>query len=329
MVFPTAQSADDRGRQRRRGARSPQSAQGLERRDPDGARAGAGRIPPPAPARSARRRAQQCPGVAYKADADAAAPGLLDHRPGAPDARDAEMLFERRRAGDARAGEQIATMYMPLAKRLAQRYIRSSEPREDLVQVACLGLVKAIERFDAGRGPTFASFAIPTILGELRRYFRDATWAVHVPRGAQERAFAIEAADEQLRATQRTAPTVEQIAEYMKIPSEEVLDGLLAVKAYEADSLDAPGSACDDEGRSPLEQIGSEDASYELVEADASVVPAIRSLGERDRRVLHLRFVGEMSQSEIAAQIGVSQMQVSRILTRSLGRLRELADAPS
>jgi RNA polymerase sigma-B factor len=255
-------------------------------------------------------------------------PGLLEHRPGAnPHETPPEVLFERMHAGDERAREQIAAMYMPLARRLAQRYVRSSEPREDLVQVACLGLVKAIERFDPSRGPTFASFAIPTILGELRRYFRDATWAVHVPRGAQERAFAIEAAEEQLRATQRTAPTVEQIAEYLRISAEEVLDGMLAVKAYEADSLDAPNGSADDEGRSPLEQIGREDEAYELIEADASVVPAIRELGERDRRVLHLRFVREMSQSEIASQIGVSQMQVSRILARSLGKLREMAGA--
>jgi RNA polymerase sigma-B factor len=219
-------------------------------------------------------------------------------------------------------------MYLPLAKRLAQRYVRSSEPREDLVQVACVGLVKAIDRFDPGRGPTFASFAIPTILGELRRYFRDATWAVHVPRGAQERAFAIEAAEEQLRTTERAAPTIDQIAEYLGMSTEQVLDGLLAVKAYEADSLDAPSANGEDEGRSSLEQIGCEDETFELVEADASVVPAIRSLSERDRRVLHLRFVGEMSQGEIAARIGVSQMQVSRILARALARLRELADAP-
>ncbi len=216
-------------------------------------------------------------------------------------------------------------MYLPLAKRLAQRYVRSSEPREDLVQVACVGLVKAIERFDPHRGPSFASFAIPTILGELRRYFRDATWAVHVPRGAQERAFAIEAAQEQLRSTQRAAPTVEQIADYLRLSEEEVLDGLLAVKAYETDSLDAPSGGSDQEGRSPLELIGANDGCYELIEADASVVPAIRSLDERDRRVLALRFVGEMSQSEIAAEIGVSQMQVSRILTRALAELRELA----
>jgi RNA polymerase sigma-B factor len=275
-----------------------------------------------------RTRSRGCGGE--RLHADPAAKGLLDHRPGADVGEPStERLFARLRKGDPHARDAIAAMYLPLAKRLAQRYVRSSEPREDLVQVACLGLVKAIERFDPSRGPAFASFAIPTILGELRRYFRDATWAVHVPRGAQERAFAIEAAEEQLRSTQRSAPTVAQVAEYLHICEEEVLDGLLAVKAYEADSLDAPSGNGDDEGRSPLEQIGSDDESYELVEADASVVPAIRSLEQRDRRVLHLRFVGEMSQSEIAAQIGVSQMQVSRILARALGQLRELADAPA
>jgi RNA polymerase sigma-B factor len=255
-------------------------------------------------------------------------PGLLDHRPGTNLEASADALFERYRDGDASARESIAAMYLPLAKRLAQRYVRSSEPREDLVQVACLGLVKAIERFDPDRGPTFASFAIPTILGELRRYFRDATWAVHVPRGAQERALTIEAAQEQLRSTQRAAPTVEQIAEYLRVSEEDVLDGLLAVKAYEADSLDAP-TGKDEEGRSPLELIGVEDRCYELVEADVSVVPAIRSLDARDRRVLYLRFVGEMSQSGIAAEIGVSQMQVSRILARSLAELREFAGGAS
>jgi RNA polymerase sigma-B factor len=278
---------------------------------------------------TADRKRQQCERRRHEcssSDRSGPAPGLLEHRPGQSAGPSAELLFERLRNGDASAGESIAAMYLPLARRLAQRYVRSSEPREDLVQVASVGLVKAIERFDPGRGPTFASFAIPTILGELRRYFRDATWAVHVPRGAQERAMAIEAAQEQLRSTERRAPTVAEISEYLDLPEEEVLDGLLAVKAYEAESLDAPNGGSDEEGRSPLELIGEEDVSYELIEADASVVPAIRALGERDRRVLHLRFVGEMSQSEIAAQIGVSQMQVSRIIARSLAELRKMAN---
>lgn len=259
-----------------------------------------------------------------------AVPGLLSHRPavtrpiGAPSI---EELFTRlRERQDLAARDALATMFLPLARRLAQRYVRSSEPREDLVQVASLGLMKAIDRFDPARGHNFASYAIPTILGELRRYFRDATWSVHVPRGAQERAAAIEAAQEELMGDRRAAPTIDAIAEYLQISGEEVLDGMLAVRAYEADSLDAPAAMSDDgEGRTALEQIGVEEDRYELVLADASVTPAIRELDDRDRRVLHMRFVGEMSQSEIAAKIGVSQMQVSRILARSLMQLRELA----
>ena len=274
------------------------------------------------------KRQQQCARRRHErssTDRSGPAPGLLDHRPGPSAGPSAELLFDRFRNGDASAEESIAAMYLPLARRLAQRYVRSSEPREDLVQVACVGLVKAIERFDPGRGPTFASFAIPTILGELRRYFRDATWAVHVPRGAQERAMAIEAAQEQLRSTERHAPTVAEISEYLDLPEEEVLDGLLAVKAYEADSLDAPSGGSDEEGRSALE----------LHRRGGCLLRADRGGRERRagdplarrtrRRVLRLRFVGEMSQSEIAAEIGVSQMQVSRIIARSLEELREMA----
>jgi RNA polymerase sigma-B factor len=264
---------------------------------------------------------------------DEAPPALLAHRPAVnPSAAPAigELFARLREHGDLTAREALATMFLPLASRLAQRYVRSSEPREDLVQVASVGLLKAIDRFDPRRGNNFTSFAIPTVLGELRRYFRDATWAVHVPRGAQERAAAIEAAQEELRGEGRSAPTVDEIAQYLQISSEEVLGGLLASRAYEADSLDAPASPGDDgDARSGLEQIGAEDASYELIEADASAVPAIRELSRSDRRVLHMRFVGEMSQSEIAARIGVSQMQVSRMLSRCLAHLRELADAPA
>ncbi len=263
--------------------------------------------------------------------------GLLAHRSSAArnsrnqaSAPAVNELFKRLREDDDRAArDTLAAMFMPLARRLAQRYVRSSEPRDDLVQVASLGLVKAIDRFDPGRGHTFASYAIPTILGELRRYFRDSTWSVHVPRGAQERAAAIETAQEALRTENRGAPTVPQIAQYLEISSEEVLDGMLAMRAYEADSLDAPAVPGEDgEGRSAVDRIGAEDDRYELIEADVSAAPAIRALPERERRVLRMRFVEEMSQSQIAAQIGVSQMQVSRILARCLGEIREQVGAP-
>ena len=182
-----------------------------------GERAGRGPLAPSV--RPAQRARTGRRGRCSETDAESTAvSGLLDHRPAGVGGPPQTRCSPGCTAATPRAKEQIAAMYLPLAKRLAQRYVRSSEPREDLVQVASVGLVKAIERFDPARGPSFASFAIPTILGELRRYFRDATWAVHVPRGAQERAAAIEAAQEQLRSTQRSAPTVAEIAQYLGIP---------------------------------------------------------------------------------------------------------------
>jgi RNA polymerase sigma-B factor len=225
---------------------------------------------------------------------------------------------------DPAVRETIVREFMPLARKLARRYIRSSEPHEDLLQVASLGLVKAIDGFDPARGPSFASFAIPTILGELRRYFRDATWALHVPRGTQERVRAIDMAIERHTAAVGAAPTVEQLALDLGIDGEEVLEGLLARRAYETEPYDAPIGK-DDEGLSVAEAVGSEDDRYELVEEQATVLPALRLLSERERHVLQLRFVGEMSQKEIAARIGVSQMQVSRILAATIERVQRLS----
>jgi RNA polymerase sigma-B factor len=230
---------------------------------------------------------------------------------------------------DLPSRDALVRQYMPLAHRLARRYVRSSEPAEDLRQVASLGLLKALDRFDPARGPSFSSFAIPTILGELRRYFRDSTWAVHVPRSAQERAQAIEAAGQQLSAEGHAAPTVEQIAAHLQIAAEEVLEGMLAVRAYQADSLDSPCGTGEEEGRTLLEEVGEEDPSYEWLDAGLTVLPGLRTLDDRERRILRMRYVGEMSQSQIAAEIGVSQMQISRIIARSLERLADVAGLPS
>jgi RNA polymerase sigma-B factor len=250
---------------------------------------------------------------------------------GPPAEGDVEALLARYASSrDPEAREALTRNFMPLAHRLARRYVRSSEPAEDLKQVAAMGLLKALDRFQPGRGPSFPSFAIPTILGELRRYFRDSTWSVHVPRSAQERAQRIEAAEAELSGGAHTAPTVDQIAEHLGITPEEVLDGMLAVRAYQTDSLDAPvAPEQDGEGRTMLQEIGEEDPAYEWLEEGLAVAPGLQTLDARERRILQMRFVGEMSQSEIAAQIGVSQMQVSRILARTLGRLRELAGASS
>lgn len=238
-------------------------------------------------------------------------------------ARSAERrLFDRYRSGDEAARAALVTRYLPLAKRLARRYGRSSEPLDDLQQVASLGLLKAIDRFDPSRGTAFASFALPTILGELRRYFRDCGWSVHVPRGTQELALRVQHAQEQL-ATADRAPTVHQLAEYLELDREQVLDALQAVDAYETLSLDAPCPGDDgDAVMSFVETFGADDGCYDRVEFHASLRGALDQLDERERTVVRLRFVDDLSQTRIAARIGVSQMQVSRLLRRALERLR-------
>ncbi len=244
---------------------------------------------------------------------------------------DTARLFERWQGhGDEMAREQLVRRFMPLARSLARRYGRSSEPFEDLLQVASLGLLKAIDRYDGERGHPFQSFAVPTILGEMRRYFRDSGWAIHVPRGAQERALKVRDAQERLANQTGRAPTAGQLAEYLEIDLEEVIDALQAIRAYETVSLDAPRGNGDDDSTVPYgDTIGNDDERYELVELDATVAEALGHLPARDRLVLQLRFVEDMTQTEIAEHVGISQMQVSRLLRRSLDQLRAIADAPA
>jgi RNA polymerase sigma-B factor len=240
-----------------------------------------------------------------------------------------DLLFRRcKREDDCAARETLVTHFLPLARKLAWRYAHSSEPFEDLVQVASLALVKAIDRFDPDRGTGFATFAIPTILGELRRYFRDCAWSVHVPRAAQERAARVSEAIEQLTTLHGKPPTAPELARYLELSLDEILDGLCAGQAYATKSLDASPEPLEYEAeRTVGETLGAEDEHYELIEADAAVAQALRSLSERERRILRMRFLDEMTQSEIAAQMRLSQMQISRLLRRSLDRLRELAGA--
>jgi RNA polymerase sigma-B factor len=240
-----------------------------------------------------------------------------------------EQLFLRwREAGDGAAREALVRRFMPLARSLARRYDRSSETFEDLLQVASLGLVKAIDRFDPNRGRPFASFAVPTILGEIRRYFRDSGWSLHVPRGDQERALRVRDAQETLAGEQGHAPTVGQLVEYLELDTEQVIHALQAIEAYETLSLDAPRPGADDvSGGATMtygDTVGGEDERYELIELDATVTAVLDKIPPRDRRILRLRFVEELTQTEIATRVGISQMQVSRLLRRSLQRLREL-----
>jgi RNA polymerase sigma-B factor len=218
---------------------------------------------------------------------------------------------------------------LPLAHKLARRYARSSEPYEDLVQVASLGLVKAVDRFDPSRGFAFTSLAVPTILGELKRYFRDSSWALHVERGAQERAREITSAQQSLSARMGRAPTVGELCEYLELGQEAVIDALQTAEAYDAVSLDAPSSSGDDRSGVRLEVIGEPDEQLELVDDAATIFAAAMHLPVQERQVLYLRFGEDLPQTEIAKRIGVSQMQVSRLLRHALARLRELTDAPA
>ena len=243
---------------------------------------------------------------------------------------DTDRLFLRwRQKHDRQARDELIARFLPLARKLARRYVQSSEPYEDLVQVASLGLVKAVERFDPERGFAFSSFAVPTIVGELKRYFRDTAWALHVDRGAQERARKITDAQQKLGSRTGRIPTVDEIAQYLEISQEEVLDGLQTAEAYGAVSLDAPMAGEDDEDSTRLDAIGTEDIRLALVNDHATIFAAAKHLSTREREILFLRFSEDLTQSEIADRVGVSQMQVSRLLRRSLNRLRELTGQPA
>jgi RNA polymerase sigma-B factor len=241
-------------------------------------------------------------------------------------ARSTELFDRWRRYRDIRARDELIARFLPLARKLARRYMSASEPYDDLVQVASLGLVKAVERFDPERGFAFTSFAVPTIVGELKRYFRDTAWALHVDRGAQERARKIAEAQEEVAAHTGRPPTIHELAQYLEMTEEEVLDGLQTADAYDAISLDAPMASDDADMSSRLEIIGTEDERLELVDTQATIFAAAKHLPARERQILYLRFGEDLTQSQIAERVGVSQMQVSRLLRRSLQRLRDLTD---
>ncbi len=235
-------------------------------------------------------------------------------------------LFASAHRGDERARETLVIQFLPLARRMARRYHRTSEPFDDLVQVANLGLLKAIDRFDFDRGVAFTSFAVPTILGELKRHFRDTGWAVHVPRALHERALRVDHIQRSLESRLGRPPKVTEIATELKLSLEDVLEAMEASGAYDALSIDAPTRREDGELDGLVDSLGAEDDGMELVEDRATVAATMKRLPLRDRRVLELRFGGEMTQTEIAKRVGVSQMQVSRIIRRALERLREMAD---
>ncbi|HWH45952.1 MAG TPA: SigB/SigF/SigG family RNA polymerase sigma factor [Thermoleophilaceae bacterium] len=240
---------------------------------------------------------------------------------------DLELLERYHRHGDERARDELVERMLPVVRQLARRYQRGSEQLDDLVQVGSLGLVKAIERFDIDRGSPFMRYAVPTVLGEIKRHFRDTGWAAHVPRGMQERVMEVKRAIEDLSSTLGRSPSPAEIAERIDMDREDVLDAMEAATAYAAVSLDAPRPGDDGERESYAESIGDDDEQYEFVEDLATVMPALDVLPQRERLIVQLRFVDDLTQSEIAERIGVSQMHVSRLLRRALARVRTVAAA--
>ena len=221
-----------------------------------------------------------------------------------------------------RARDELVTLQLPLVQFVARRFAGRGEPLEDLVQVGTIGLIKAVDRFDLERGVEFSTYATPTIVGEIKRHFRDKGWAIRVPRRLQELRLSIGAATSELTQTLGHTPTVAEIAAHIEVSEDEVLEGLEGAQAYSTSSIDAPVG---DDSDSPMlaDRLGDEDPGIETIEYRESLKPLLASLPSRERRILALRFFHGMTQSEIAEEVGVSQMHVSRLLTKSLTTLRE------
>ena len=241
------------------------------------------------------------------------------------------LLIEYHRTGNERAREAALIELMPLVRALAARYSGRGEPLEDLVQVGSVGLIKAVDRFDVDRGVEFSSYAVPTIVGEIRRHFRDKAWAMHVPRRLKELSVRLSRVLDDLTTQLGRSPTVAELAEAVGVDEEEVIDALDSSNAYSTRSLHAP---FDDDGDESLsDRLGIEERGYGDVEDNALVDAGLEGLDERERRIVELRFFHEMTQSQIAAELGISQMHVSRLLRRALagmrGRIEELMEEPT
>ena len=239
--------------------------------------------------------------------------------------RQTARLFRRYADGDIDAREELVTHFLPVARRLAARYPARRQPREDLEQVAAVGLLKAIDRYEASEGH-FLSYAVPSILGELKRHFRDRGWAIRVDRVLQERVMAVDCATEDLTGTLGRSPTACEIAEATGLSTDEVAEAIDAARARDWCALDAPLAGSEGSASTLGDGLGAIDRRYELFDLSHSVAPAVAALPERERAVLHLRFVEDLTQAEIGRRIGCSQMQVSRLIRRSLDRLARAAE---
>jgi RNA polymerase sigma-B factor len=233
-------------------------------------------------------------------------------------ARERMLLKRYHEQADAAARDQLAEEMLPLARALAGRYAGRGEPLDDLVQVACIGIMKAIDGFDLSREVRFSSYATPTVLGEIKRHFRDRTWALHVPRGTQELQLKVAKARDELTNELGRSPTVEELGEKVQANLEDVLDALQSAQAHRTRSFDEPAG----EDSTLAESLGSADPELGRAEIRVLLDDAFDILSERDREILRLRFEEDMTQTEISERIGVSQMQVSRLIRQALARLR-------
>jgi RNA polymerase sigma-B factor len=241
-----------------------------------------------------------------------------------PEARnDPELLRRYHQRGDTQARERLIEQYLPLVRSLARRYAHRGEQLEDLVQVGCIGLIKAIDRFDIDRGVELTTYATPNIIGEIKRHFRDKGWAIRVPRGLQELNVRLSHLLEELTVQLERSPTIPELAKAADVDEEDVLEALESGQAYATLSLSATSGGDEDSDLDPLESLGTLDYEYEVSEDRAVLAPGLAALDERERRILHLRFFEGLTQSQIAQQVGISQMHVSRLIRRSLEKMRD------
>jgi len=237
---------------------------------------------------------------------------------------DKVLLRRYHEQGDLAARKQLIERYMSLVRSLARRYSYRGEQLEDLVQIGAIGLIKAIDRFDVNRGVELTTYATPNIIGEIKRNFRDRGWSVRVPRGLQELNIQLSRLIEELTVQHARSPTIAELAKSAGVSEEEVLEALESGRAYSALSLSAGSAGHDEDGElDPLESLGTEEYQYEVSEDRAVLAPGFRVLDERERKILHLRFFEGLTQSQIAQQVGISQMHVSRLIRRSLEKIRQ------
>jgi RNA polymerase sigma-B factor len=232
------------------------------------------------------------------------------------------LLRKYHEEGDLHAREQLIEQYMSLVRSLARRYSYRGEQLDDLVQIGAIGLIKAIDRFDLERGVELTTYATPNIIGEIKRHFRDKGWSVRVPRGLQELNVQLSKLIEQLTVQYSRSPTIPELAKAAGVEEEQVLEALESGRAYSSLSLSSGTTSDGEEDLDPLESIGTEELQYEVSENRAVLAPGFRVLDERERKILQLRFFDGLTQSQIAQQVGISQMHVSRLIRRALEKIR-------